>query len=93
MDKIDLLFDNGSVSSRPKQGFRFDKVAAKFCEYAKLKGRKHRRSFVINDAPVAQLDRASGYEPEGREFESPRARHFFRVQTRHIGDTLYRLHG
>jgi hypothetical protein len=27
-------------------------------------------------APVAQLDRASGYEPEGREFESPRARHF-----------------
>jgi hypothetical protein len=27
-------------------------------------------------APVAQLDRASGYEPEGREFESLRARHF-----------------
>src|ERR1700738_4996886 len=27
-------------------------------------------------APVAQLDRASGYEPEGREFESPRAHHF-----------------
>src|SRR5437762_13302257 len=26
-------------------------------------------------APVAQLDRASGYEPEGREFESPRAHH------------------
>jgi hypothetical protein len=25
-------------------------------------------------APVAQLDRASGYEPEGREFESLRAR-------------------
>ena len=31
----------------------------------------------IYRAPVAQLDRASGYEPEGREFESPRARHFF----------------
>src|SRR5258706_4812649 len=30
----------------------------------------------IYRAPVAQLDRASGYEPEGREFESPRARHF-----------------
>ena len=30
----------------------------------------------IDDAPVAQLDRASGYEPEGREFESPRAHHF-----------------
>jgi hypothetical protein len=28
-------------------------------------------------APVAQLDRASGYEPEGREFESLRAHHIF----------------
>src|SRR5256885_11369182 len=28
-------------------------------------------------APLAQLDRASGYEPEGREFESLRARHSF----------------
>ena len=26
-------------------------------------------------APVAQLDRASGYEPEGREFDSLRAHH------------------
>ena len=26
-------------------------------------------------APVAQLDRASGYEPEGRVFESRRAHH------------------
>jgi hypothetical protein len=26
-------------------------------------------------APVAQLDRAPGYEPGGREFESLRARH------------------
>src|SRR5271168_4578196 len=33
----------------------------------------------LNRAPVAQLDRASGYEPEGREFESPRARHLIRV--------------
>ncbi len=30
------------------------------------------------NAPVAQLDRVSGYEPEGREFESLRARHFSR---------------
>src|SRR5580692_7767976 len=30
-------------------------------------------------APVAQLDRASGFEPEGREFESLRARHSFQV--------------
>src|SRR5690606_13886180 len=29
----------------------------------------------IDSAPVAQLDRASGFEPEGREFESLRARH------------------
>src|SRR5271165_6883623 len=32
--------------------------------------------FILNRAPVAQLDRASGYEPEGREFESLRAHHF-----------------
>jgi hypothetical protein len=29
----------------------------------------------FHNAPVAQLDRASGYEPEGREFESLRAHH------------------
>src|SRR5262249_35786750 len=33
-------------------------------------------------APLAQLDRASGYEPEGREFESLRARHFQPMFTR-----------
>ena len=32
-------------------------------------------SFLIK-APVAQLDRAPGYEPGGREFESLRARQF-----------------
>ena len=31
-----------------------------------------------NHAPVAQLDRASAYEAEGREFEPLRARHFSR---------------
>jgi hypothetical protein len=30
-------------------------------------------------APVAQLDRASGYEPEGRLFESARAHHRCRI--------------
>src|SRR5690242_2632789 len=30
-----------------------------------------------SSAPLAQLDRASGYEPEGREFESLRARQGF----------------
>ena len=36
---------------------------------------------IVNSvsAPVAQLDRASGYEPEGREFESPRAHHFLNL--------------
>ena len=29
-------------------------------------------------APVAQLDRACGYEPQGREFESLRARHWWK---------------
>jgi hypothetical protein len=32
--------------------------------------------FPTRSAPLAQLDRASGYEPEGREFESLRAHHF-----------------
>ncbi len=31
-------------------------------------------------APVAQLDRVSGYEPGGRRFESFRARHFIPYQ-------------
>ena len=33
----------------------------------------------MNHAPVAQLDRAFGYEPKGREFESCRARFLNRV--------------
>src|SRR5579864_60629 len=33
--------------------------------------------FSCNLAPLAQLDRASGYEPEGRELESLRAHHPF----------------
>ena len=32
-------------------------------------------SLLHSSAPVAQLDRASGYEPEGPVFESPRAHH------------------
>jgi hypothetical protein len=38
----------------------------------------------IYSAPVAQLDRASGYEPEGREFESPRAHHTNPLSLRHL---------
>ena len=40
----------------------------------------------FRNAPVAQLDRASGYEPEGREFESLRARHFFRSGNKQFRD-------
>ena len=32
-------------------------------------------SVTVPLAPLAQLDRASGYGPEGREFESLRVRH------------------
>ena len=32
-------------------------------------------STTLKSAPVAQLDRANGYEPLGREFESLRAHH------------------
>ena len=41
----------------------------------KAGGRSARRS-QAKHAPVAQLDRASDYESEGRTFESFRARHF-----------------
>ena len=36
----------------------------------------------FHGGPVAQLDRASGYEPEGREFESLRARQSFQALTK-----------
>ena len=35
----------------------------------------------LSVAPVAQLDRAPGYEPGGREFESLRARQFSLVRS------------
>src|SRR6266481_6829644 len=41
-------------------------------------------SVVYLVAPLAQLDRASGYEPEGRVFESPRAHHFLSTITPRI---------
>ena len=34
------------------------------------------------DAPVAQLDRAPGFEPVGRGFKSLRARHITRIDSR-----------
>ena len=35
------------------------------------------RSKEWDDAPVAQLDRVGGFEPQGWVFDSPRARHGF----------------
>ena len=40
---------------------------------------------LLVNAPVAQLDRVSGFEPEGREFESLRARQDFFKKVRDIG--------
>ena len=37
---------------------------------AQRKARKNAKKASKENAPVAQLDRASGYEPEGRGFES-----------------------
>ena len=37
---------------------------------------------MILIAPVAQLDRACGYEPQGREFESLRARQRLYIQSK-----------
>src|SRR2546429_36874 len=53
----------------------------------RLDARRKPVLIFISCAPVAQLDRASGYEPEGREFESPRARHF--PQSSIPWDTVY----
>jgi hypothetical protein len=44
-------------------------------EFGAVDERRIAMLIFLHSAPVAQLDRASGYEPEGREFESPRARH------------------
>ena len=48
------------------QPFRYNRIAARQLHWI---------------APLAQLDRASGYEPEGREFESLRAHHYFHILT------------
>ena len=42
---------------------------------ARVDGLRYTDFCIPPEAPVAQLDRASGYEPEGRMFESCRAHH------------------
>ena len=39
-------------------------------------GHRDGETIMIVCAPLAQMDRAPGYEPGGRRFESCRARHF-----------------
>ena len=48
--------------------------------------------FRNRSAPLAQLDRASGYEPEGREFESLRAHHFPSNRALHPGYPCKPIH-
>ena len=43
----------------------------------RFRGSPRKRLTPQREAPVAQLDRASDYESEGRTFESFRVRHFF----------------
>ena len=51
------------------------------CPYTTVAGQKnhHQTCPSVILAPLAQLDRASGYEPEGREFESLRAHHSYQI--------------
>ena len=65
---------NELVSASPRSacpGFRGEVAAANDFRY-NAEGSSPAKT---KPAPLAQLDRASGYEPEGREFESLRAHH------------------
>src|SRR6185437_9910728 len=50
-------------------------ISPGYTEFKRTVHRQGGRVRVPLCAPVAQLDRASGYEPEGRMFESCRAHH------------------
>src|SRR5262249_1920657 len=52
-----------------------------------------RVSVPASEAPLAQLDRASGYEPGGRRFESCRARQPSLVHSGDTGNTSLRADG
>lgn len=43
---------------------------------------------MLGNAPLAQLDRAPGFEPGGRAFESLRVRHFLSLLRGHFHFTL-----
>ena len=64
-------------------GARFEKPSRSAFSAKRFFAIINRRLFLpCKSAPLAQLDRASGYEPEGREFESLRAHHLSPVNTR-----------
>ena len=69
-EKIDA-FVNYKLRVDPKERFNRGKLRDPFVHLSQ--GEETGYSFAY--APVAQLDRASGFEPEGRGFESLRARH------------------
>ncbi len=61
--------------SRPNQSIGVGLLSC--LESSKLKELRPSRPQIVECAPVAQLDRATGYEPVGRAFESLRAHHKF----------------
>ena len=66
------------MGSSSKAYFRDGRSALQFLnESGAVDAQRGAMLIFLNRAPVAQLDRASGYEPEGREFESLRAHHPF----------------
>jgi hypothetical protein len=68
--------DRGLKRPAGSETIRRIQVAGAFLGIPAVDGRRGGVIIFLHCAPVAQLDRASGYEPEGREFESPRAHHF-----------------
>ncbi len=69
------------------------------CGEAEQAGRRRRAatdpaasSIVPGPAPVAQLDRASGFEPEGRGFESLPARQWIALHVESVAGGVSRLH-
>src|SRR5437879_13428143 len=56
---------------------RDEDSVARFSRSSNFRYNHQRISLHERSAPLAQLDRASGYEPEGREFESLRAHHLY----------------
>ena len=70
---IAFAFTPESFSSSP--GIRTVRCAGQFWRLQKTWAVGYIKRVPVNCAPIAQMDRVSGYEPEGRVFESPWAHH------------------